>query len=188
MKAKPKTKPVVKKAPAKDYRTKYSHPWAPTKYKPEYCDMMFRYFDDSAKQPYHKEEMSSSESARWSSITEKFRPTDFPTMEKFCVMIDVDDYTLTNRCDTHSEFFAMYKKCQKIQKDLLLKNGLNGLYSPNFAIFVGTNLFKELKNKSTVEEEKDKEWIKAVDDMSPDEIDKELKDLKSRKEKLLSKK
>jgi hypothetical protein len=103
-------------------------------------------------------------------------------------MIDVDDYTLTNRCDTHSEFFAMYKKCQKIQKDLLLKNGLNGLYSPNFAIFVGTNLFKELKNKSTVEEEKDKEWIKAVDDMSPDEIDKELKDLKSRKEKLLSKK
>jgi len=116
----------------------------PTKYKPEYCTKMIEFFDidptyvskiiTTGKNDYYKEE-------------EKLLPANLPTFEKFASTLDITCDTLVNWSKKHKKFFTAYSKCQELQKNILVANGLAGLYQSNFAIFVATN-FTNMRNKN----------------------------------------
>ena len=116
----------------------------PTKYKPEYCARMIKYFDikpsyvskiiTTGKNDYRKEE-------------EKLLPSDLPTFEGFASQLDVTVDTLAYWATKHKKFSGAYKKCKELQKKILVANGLSGLYVSNFAIFVATN-FTDMRHKT----------------------------------------
>lgn len=124
----------------------------PTKYRPEYAQKMIDFFNiepswvskiiTTGKNDYCKEE-------------EKLMPSNLPTLEKFASDIDVNTDTLvewasikkSNGSLKYPKFSAAYSRCKQLQKNILVENGLNGLYQSNFAIFVAKN-FTDMKDKT----------------------------------------
>lgn len=89
---------------------------------------------------------------------EKLLPANLPTLERFASTLDVyvdtmvDWATMKNKDGTykHPEFHRAYVKCKQLQKDILVANGLAGLYQSNFAIFVAKN-FTDMEDKTKVD-------------------------------------
>lgn len=99
-----------------------------TLYKHEFCDEIVKFFD----RPYTK-------------ITEveglpKVIPNDFPTFERFAVNIGVTHATLCAWVKRFPAFADSYQQCKDIQRDFLISNGLKGIGSTVFTIFVAKAL------------------------------------------------
>jgi hypothetical protein len=143
--------------------SQYKKPGQPTKYKPEYAQMMLDYFDI---QPYEVNEDG------------KLKGNRMPTLERFAIQIDVDPnclYTWANAKDENNEllypeFFSTYNKCKAMQKDILVTNGLLGNYVSNFAIFVATN-FTDMASKSEVDNTSGGERIAGFNYIIPKDKD-----------------
>jgi len=112
----------------------------PTKYRKEYIQRMYDYFNVPAI------DAKTSEAVL------------FPTMEKFAADIAVNTDTLVEWANARKEdstlkypdFSAMYSICKQLQKNILVTNGLMGKYASNFATFVAINL-TDMVNKSEVD-------------------------------------
>lgn len=101
----------------------------PTKYRHKYIKMMNKYFGN---EPYYEENCS-----RIANV--------FPTMDGFASLINVDCDTLVEWSKPKNEpkypgFSATYKRAKDCQINMLIQNGLQGLYSAKFAIFIAKNL------------------------------------------------
>jgi len=121
----------------------------PTKYRKAYCKAIIDFFNVEAAKTIKKTVTTSKGTVIEESIEVA---GDFPTIEKFASNLGVDTATVVNWTKNYPEFFAAYTRAKEMQKDILIRNGLKGLYSGPFAIFVGTNLFPEsLKQKQEIE-------------------------------------
>lgn len=101
----------------------------PTKWKPEFNQMVINFFDRSATQLHDNKIIGNT----------------FPTLERFAYSIDVNTDTLVEWAKPENEtaypgFSAVYRKAKALQKDILVSNGLAGLYNSNFAVFVAKNI------------------------------------------------
>jgi hypothetical protein len=102
----------------------------PSKFKPEYTQMMEDYFN---KEPYTTKHTKKGEVRV---------PCSFPTMSGFASMIGIDRHTLKAWADAktedgglnHPDFSTTYKMAQCHQERILIENGLLGLYPASFAI------------------------------------------------------
>lgn len=133
---------------------------APTKYTDDLPDRLIAYFEQRTKDFYRKEVKSESTGKNDFSKTEwQLIANDLPTMQGFAKTVEVTAKTLHEWSDETLEdgetyrrpdFRAAYMRAQDMQQEMLVANGLTGLYAPKFAVFVAQN-FTEMRDKQAVD-------------------------------------
>jgi hypothetical protein len=127
---------------------------APTKYKPEYCEDLIKFFDVPPKK---KELMAISRGYDKKTGEETFKkeewkmiPNELPTIYKFCKKIGIGTTTFESWTNTHVEFQVAYIQAKDLYKSFLIANGLENLYNGAFAIFVAKNT-TDMRDKQEIE-------------------------------------
>lgn len=92
----------------------------PSKYKPEFCQMIIDHFD-----------LEVEDYANGSR--------QFPTFIDFAHKIGVCDETLQEWCRSKPEFSASYKKAKKLLEAFFIKAGMENKLNTTFAIFYSKN-------------------------------------------------
>lgn len=145
----------------------------PTKYKKRYAKEMLEYFQSKSGSELKKEVIEEQFSPSGKVKMQKYKVfgSDLPFFYDFADQIGVHDETLLNWSRAmvkvknsagkvireehkHPEFFVAYKKCREIVKKILIKNGLQGLYNSNFAMFVAKNVTDMRDQHEVIVEEK----------------------------------
>lgn len=144
----------------------------PSKYKRQYCEDIIKFFD---VEPWQMREVVVT--LRSGATVEKDvrYPARLPTLERFAHSIDVNDDTLVEWAKAadedgklkHPEFSAAYARAKALQKDILVENGLQGLYNGPFAIFVAQN-FTDMKQKEEHEHTGTLNHIYRPEKLAPD--------------------
>jgi hypothetical protein len=132
----------------------------PTKYKPEYCQEIIKYF--SIK--------------HYVKVGKKQVANPIPLLKTFAVRIGVTFETLAEWCREHKEFSVAYTVAKHLQEDMLISNTLKGLYDSRFAIFAAKNMIGWVDRTEVDHGIADDTWNKYKE-MSIDQIDKELQEL-----------
>lgn len=125
----------------------------PTKYKPEYCQMMLDFFDIEVMKRVEIEVKPNIKDVR-------YVPNTFPTITRFASKIGVTRDTLyewASKKDekgnlVNAEFSDTLTRCQDLQETLMVEGGLSGAYDSKVLIFLAPNLTR-LKNKVEVSSE-----------------------------------
>lgn len=138
----------------------------PSKYKPKYIKEMIKFFNI---EPFRVEKVITTGKNDYRKEEPKLIANTFPTMERFACNINVDTDTLVEWASAknksgklkYPEFSVTYKKCKSMQKDILVANGLNGLYQSNFAIFVAKNA-TDMRDKQEVDVTSQDEKITGI--------------------------
>lgn len=128
----------------------------PTKYRKYFANWMLDYFNvDPYEVNIYKNDKGDTKV--------HLEAVRLPTLERFATKLNVDTDCLANWANAkdpkdptgktllHPEFFGAYQKCKHIQKEILVVNGLKGLYQSNFAIFVATN-FTDMMDKKQLDQ------------------------------------
>jgi hypothetical protein len=153
----------------------------PTKYKPEYCEEIIKFF---SVEPYQKEivEVSTSTTTNSKGGTSEFRKEKYqrvsnplPFFEAFGRSIGVSDDTIVNWAKKYPEFLAAYNTAKALQKEFLVQNGLAGTYPPASFIFTAKNI-TDMRDKQEVEATKkfDVTGLEKLDDSQLDDLIKAL--------------
>jgi hypothetical protein len=132
----------------------------PTKYNRRFCRELIDFFDI---EPYEEREVKTQDRKTGREyIDYKDHANDLPTFERFAHNIGVNGDTLVEWAKTvwpeghknagklrHPEFSAAYTRAKELQKDILITNGLQGLYQTTFAIFLAKNI-TDLKDRQEI--------------------------------------
>lgn len=129
--------------------TKTNKVGRPTKYKPEYCQMLIEFFD---VEPFYEKEMPHYKDGEISWVDYKLKANPLPTIRKFAKKIGVHVSNVYRWINEHVEFCDSFTQAKELRKWMLIENGLNGCYNPAFAIFVAKNI-TDMKDTSTHEGE-----------------------------------
>ena len=145
----------------------------PTKYKPEYCEDIVRYFEKCQAEilvdvkffqpnknatistilnPLNEEETVDAGNVK--EIVQKLVMQRFPTMVRYALSIDSDEDTFLDWDKLYKDFLGARRKCKQIQEAILIENWLQGTYNSQFAMFL-------LKNNH---------WYKDRQDISAENI------------------
>lgn len=73
-------------------------------------------------------------------------PSKLPTIERFCVDIDIVTSTFYEWNKKYPELSSAFKKAKHYQKDQLMQMALMGIYKEGFAKFVAINI-TDMKDK-----------------------------------------
>jgi len=119
----------------------------PTKYKPEYCDMIIEHFQKEPVITLYKEEYNRDGSLKCK--TPIITAAQFPTFQSFAANIGVNIDTLHEWKKIHEDFSESYARAQELQEHIWLVNSMSNLYNSQFAQFFGTNCLG-YKNKSEI--------------------------------------
>ncbi len=119
----------------------------PTKYKPEYCEELIKFFD---RAPFREIEVVTKSKGGYEKIEKKRVPNQLPFFSAFARKIGVHVDTLHEWKKKHKEFSEAYKKAKALQKEFLIQNGLVGLYNATAFIFTAKNL-TDMRDKTEVE-------------------------------------
>lgn len=115
----------------------------PSLYDPSYCAALISYFDRS---PFVETEKTIT-TAKGTVIVEKIRlPAPFPSLAGFARMIGVHRDTIHAWASEFPDFSDAIARAKDIQEDILLQNGLLGLYAQPFAVLVAKN-FTGMRDK-----------------------------------------
>lgn len=126
---------------------------APTKYKPEYCEEMLKYFK-KARDIFKKSDKPSFGKQDSKEFLE------FPTFQGFAVFeVDVCYQTLLDWRKAYPEFLDAYNKCKAIQEQILVKGGLSKAYDPTFSKFILNSVSDTFKEKVTIEADEETKGI-----------------------------
>jgi len=121
----------------------------PTKYKPEFCDMLIEFFDqpfyEDVKIPHYRKG-----EVHWEDI--KRMPNKLPTMVEFVKWLRKEKGVLVSYSAIYDwldqkngafqqMFLQTFKRiCKPLQQNFLVQNALQGLYNPLFAKFTAINI------------------------------------------------
>jgi hypothetical protein len=115
----------------------------PSKYNPQYCEEIIRFFSPPFYETkvlekghsYHKTGEIKSE---WEKKTEVPKPLRF--FSAFARKIGVADDTLTEWTHKHPEFSVAYKVAKKLQEEHLVACALQNQFQSSFSIFTAKNI------------------------------------------------
>lgn len=135
----------------------------PTKYKPELCKKMIKFFD---REVYKEIEIEHYKNGEIAWIDKKRVPNKLPTLIAFSKSIGVSIRTIYDWLDKkhnsfQEEFSHTFIICKELQKDFLIQSGLMGLYNPLSFKFVAVNL-TDMIDKKEVERKEKSEFIIEV--------------------------
>lgn len=143
----------------------------PTKYKPEYCKEIIKYFDKPLYTTVIQQKMSASGAVKDIEVSVA---TDIPTFEGFAFDIcRVCHDTILEWKKVHKEFSEAYNKAKGLQKKFLFNHTMNGNYNASFAKFFAINCLdmKETSHVETKNEHEVKGYGLAFDlSKKPEEI------------------
>jgi|TARA_R100000049_G_C1952976_1_gene102482 hypothetical protein len=130
------------------YRDSKGGMGAPTTYKPEYCKQIVDYFAEKCKHPFKSVSMPVLDSNYNITIDEdggevyekKTIPNTPPYLVDFAVEIDVWVDTLSDWAEKHVEFNRAIMHAKEIRTQMIVDNGLLGIYNPHSWIFAAKNL------------------------------------------------
>lgn len=114
----------------------------PSKWTPEINARLIEFFD---REPVTNVEVTKRDKKgnEYTVIVEK--PCFLPTFEKFAAENDLTTATICSWAKPENEekypgFLYAYKKSKDLQKNILIQNGLRGLYAPAAFIFTAKNI------------------------------------------------
>lgn len=131
--------------------TKKTHIGRPSKYDPKYCEEIIEYFDI---EPHFETPVTTTYKDGTTKEEIKLIPSDLPTLAGFAVKIGVDRDTLKEWAKQHDEFSAAVKRAKECQENILVTNGIQGIYAQPFAIFTAKNVIG-WKDKTELSGDKD---------------------------------
>lgn len=109
----------------------------PTDYKDEYCEEIIKFFNVP---PYIDSPIViTNKDGSTAEKTERL-PNQLPTLAGFARSIGVNRDTIQEWTKKHKEFSVALKFAKDCQEDILIQNGLIGLYQGSFAIMATKNL------------------------------------------------
>jgi hypothetical protein len=121
---------------------------APTKYNPEYCQSIVKYFKDA---PVWQEIQDSSTSdIKGGSRHSKKIPARMPTFGQYASNIGVNGDTLVEWEKEHKDFSAAYNEAKRLQQEWLIEVGMSGECPPASFIFIAKNV-TDMKDKTEVD-------------------------------------
>ena len=131
--------PITTKITTKTNDLQPSKRGRPTKYKPEYCQMIIDYFSDN--DAYEVLEHPDDDTKRRAFLNR------LKTMYKFAQKICVDVDTVANWANARDEngalanpdFFGAYKAAMTMQAAMILEGGMAGVYNPNMSALILKN-------------------------------------------------
>jgi hypothetical protein len=109
----------------------------PTKYKPEYCEMIIEYFDQAPTTTIYKTDYNRDGSVK--SETPITVATQFPTFQGFAHSLDVGMTSLIDWQNNYPEFAIAYARAKGLQEQIWLINSMDNRYNSQFAQFFGKN-------------------------------------------------
>ena len=129
----------------------------PTKYKKQYCQDIIDYFllcgEAEIKKVVISESYYKGKDGEKGALKEKkykLIADNLPFFSAFAEKIGVHVDTLLEWVKVKEGFSEAYKKAKDIQKRVLIKNGLAGMWNPAFSIFTAKNL-TDMRDKKEVE-------------------------------------
>ena len=125
----------------------------PTKYRPEYCDSIIKYFRDAPKfETFVKERFTRTLKTGTVEVTEKYgyRTSHMPEFFEFAEFIGVSDESVLRWKNKYIEFRGAYNKAKQYQKQWLVEVGLSGFAPPASFIFVTKNV-TDMKDEQKID-------------------------------------
>ena len=113
------------------------HAGAPSKYDPKYCQEIVEFFDI---EPHFETPVTVTYKNGDTREEIKLMPSDLPTLAGFAVKIGVHRDTIHQWSLDHKEFSDAIKRAKDCQENILVTNGLQGLYAQPFAIMSSKNI------------------------------------------------
>lgn len=109
----------------------------PTKYKSKYRNLLLDYF---SIRPYREVNEQKVAKNGVLSVQKVRKPNKFPTFSAFASEIGVSrdslhEWAKPENREKYEGFSDTYKQAKGLQKDIIIQNGLLGLYNSRFAIF-----------------------------------------------------
>lgn len=117
--------------------TAKGHAGAPTKYDPKYCEEIMKFFDI---QPHFETPVTTTYKDGTTKEEIKLLPSDLPTLAGFAVKLGVHRDTINQWSKDYPEFSDAIKRAKECQENILITNGLQGLYAQPFAIITTKNV------------------------------------------------
>lgn len=132
--------------------------WRPTKYDSKYCKQIVEYFErcqaeimvdvkffqpnknstiSTILNPLNEEETLDTWNVK--EIAQKLVMQRFPTIIRFARKIWVNKTTIYEWEKNHKDFSNALEECKSISEAILLENGLQWTYNPQFAMFLLKN-------------------------------------------------
>jgi hypothetical protein len=127
----------------------------PTKYKPEYCQKLVKFF---SKRLYKRVLIKKGVKEKGTKDEYKIIPNDLPFFSEFEIKNGLGIGRLSKWFKAknkdgeykYPEFRQAYKKAKELQKIFLINNALMGNYNPTFAIFTAKNI-TDMKNTDNLD-------------------------------------
>ena len=109
-----------------------------TTYKPEYCQDIIQFFD----KPHFTNEVVERTTKPNGEVKEKLAkfPNTIPFFSEYAHTIGKTAKTLLHWCEIAPEFGIAYAHAKDLQRQMLIANGLNGLYNAQAYVFTAKNI------------------------------------------------
>ncbi len=136
-----------------------AHVGRPTKYNSKYCDDIIKFFDI---EPHFETPVTITYKDGSTKEEIKLMPSDLPTLAGFAVKIGVHRDTINSWSKEHKEFSDSIKRAKECQENILVTNGLQGLYAQPFAIMASKNILNWRDKQDVTSDDKKVEPIKIM--------------------------
>ncbi len=144
----------------------------PSKYKPEYCQEIIKYFDIE----HYKIIQIKTKGKNFEKIEEKEVANSLQFISGFARKIDVNVDTLREWKANHPEFSAAFTRAKELQHEMMVNNASKGLYNPNFLIFAMKNMH-EWRDRTEIDHGLTDETYEKYKSLSVDELMEKVKNL-----------
>lgn len=132
----------------------------PTKYRPEYCEDLVRFFD----RPLTKT-VTETIFLKGIPVEREIEvANDFPYLIRWCQDKDISFDTLNEWTRVHPEFSEAFKRAKKLQEMFLVHNTLTGRFNSNFASLVAKN-WLGWKDKVEIDEKPKTSHVQLLDSL-----------------------
>ena len=139
----------------------------PTKYKPEYCEMLLDYFN---KEAFRISEIRIQKGKDFLRTEEKLLPEVLPTFQRFAWNIGTTNQILLDWANIHPAFKQAYSRAQEIQQAILHEGSTAGVYDYKASALILSHYHKIYATE-----------VKQIDvyaHLSDDEIESRIKAIK----------
>lgn len=148
----------------------------PTKYKPEYCQELIRFFDVEPYTDVDLEHYDKDGNVKW--VDKKRMANKLPTLRNFAKSIEINIDTVYEWIKKYEEFSDAFTHAKDLQKWFLIENGLNSCYNPMFAIFTAKNI-TDMRDKQEIDNRTEMR-LTGFEKLTDEQLDGVLTELKNK--------
>lgn len=111
----------------------------PSKYKPEYCEEIIKFFDIELSTPVLKKKIIKKDG----EVIEEYdeRANNMRFLSQYARSIGVTTTTMLQWTEEYPEFLEAYNKAKELQEEHLVGNALHANFNPFFAFQTAKNIF-----------------------------------------------